>query len=316
LAGASEEWATAYIALILAADPTTREHLGASAEVLRRRFRPGAGWGWNQDSEADAESTALSLLAIQALGSPLPEEALGVLLRYRLRQGGYGAYPHWDWDHEQGAGAPEVTAAVLLAALRLAASGDAVAEAVANLVAQQREDGGWNAFWWKSDLFATHRVLQALIAVAEGNGSPTASRSAAVATSAAGAVQAGRDSLLATAVPEVPYVLGLWLSSWLAARGSPHWPSVERIIRHLQRQQRSDGRWLAVPMKRIAKTKLVRPWARSDSGRLYLDGRCLITSATVMEGLLELRNVLEPPADESSRPPPSTGGLSAVTNRG
>jgi hypothetical protein len=290
--------------------------LGASAAFLQRRFRLGVGWGWNRASEADAESTALSLLAIRRLGGSLPEKALGLLLRYRLRQGGYGAYLNWDWDHEQGAGAPEVTAVVLLAALRLAASGDVVAEAVANLVSQQREDGGWNAFWWQNDLFATHRVLQALVAVAEGEGSPTASLSAAEVASATVAANAGRDSILATAVPDDPYALGLWLSSWLGAGGSPYWPSVERIIRHLQWQQRSDGRWLAVPMKRIARTKLVRPWARSDSGRLYLDGSCLITSATVMEGLLALRDALDPPGDAGLKPSPSTARLSGVTRRG
>jgi hypothetical protein len=255
-------------------------------------------------------------LAIRRLGAFVPEEALGVLLRYRLHKGGYGAYPNWDWDHEQGAGAPEVTAAVVLAALGLAASGDVVAEAVSNLVSQQRDDGGWNAFWWKSDLFASHRVLQALVAVGAEDASRTASLSAAVVASAAGALEAGRDSILASAVSGDPYLLGLWLSSWLGAGGSPRWPSVERIVRHLQWQQRSDGRWLAVPMKRIAKTKLVRPWARSDSGRLYLDRSCLITSATVMEGLLALRSALEPPEHAGSNPSSSTAPLSRVTSRG
>jgi hypothetical protein len=294
LAGRSDEWTTAYIGSILSTNPAFHKDLTCSIEWLQKRFRRGAGWGWNKDTEADADSTALAILTLRQTGAVVPEGAWEALLRYRLPDGGYRAYVDWNLDYERGDGAPELTSCVLLAQLSsgLAESG-MIHAAVGNLISMQREDGGWNAFWWKHDLFATHRVLRALNAVIEFaklDASPTA---ATLTELAADRAQAGRRSVGALAITNEPFILGLWLSSWFAAQGSVYHTSAYRILRNLNLQQQRNGRWLAVPIKRIARTKLLRQWARSDAGKLYLDLECLITTATVIEGLLALRRALK-----------------------
>lgn len=294
--GTSDEWVTAYITATLSNDPVLRNNLTSSVGWLQRRFRPGEGWGYNRNTIADADSTALSLLALHRMGVPLPEGARDALLRYRLHSGGYSAYTEWDLDHEHGTGPAEITSVVLLAQLETGLiEADVIYDAVMNLVSQQRDEGGWNAFWWKDDLFATYRTLQALNAFVRfatlGKGSDQLPSN--VVESAAKAVRDARPSVSAHATPDEPFILGLWLSSWFAAHGNVYYPSVDRILYHLRSQQQEDGRWLSVPIRRIARTKLLRPWARSDSGRLYLDSRCLITTTTVIEGLRALRRALK-----------------------
>ena len=113
-----------------------------------------------------------------------------------------------------------------------------------------------------------------------------------VVQSAVQSVKNARPSISAQVAPDEPFVLGLWLSSWFAAQGNVYYPSVDRILCHLRSHQQEDGRWLSVPIKRIARTKPLCPWAHLDTGRLYLDSKCLITTATVIEGLRALRQAL------------------------
>ena len=270
IAGGSDEWTTAYIASILSIDPSLQSYLSSSVEWLQKRFRPGAGWGWNRETEADADSTALAIIALRQMDAVVPENAREALLKHRLPSGGYRAYVDWNMDHEHGEGAPEVTASVLLAQLPVGlADRGAIEQTVSNLLSLQREDGGWNAFWWNHDLFATHRVLRALNAVIEHAGPEAGPIAAQITELAADRAQAGRRSVGAQAITNEPFVLGLWLSSWFASQGSVYHTSAYRILNSLHLQQQKSGRWLAAPTKRIARTKLLRPWARSNSGKLY-----------------------------------------------
>lgn len=294
--GTSDEWVTAYIIATLSNDPVLRNNLTSSVEWLQKRFRSGEGWGYNRNTSADADATALSLLALHRMGAPLPEGARDALIRYRLRSGGYRAYPDWDLDYEYGAGPAEITSIVLLAQVETdMVEADVLCDTVMNLVSQQRDEGGWNTFWWKDDLFATYRTLQAfnafvrLATLSKGSNQLPIN----VVESVVKAIKDARPSVSDQATPDEPFVLGIWLSSWFAAQGNVFYPSVDRILAHLRSQQQEDGRWLSVPIRRIARTKLLRPWARSDSGRLYLDSQCLITTTTVIEGLRALRQALK-----------------------
>lgn len=296
--GTSDEWTTAYITATLSNDPALQNHLASSIEWLQERFRPGEGWGYNRNTSADADSTALSLLALHRMGATPPEGAREALLRFRLPSGGYSAYTDWTLDHEQGMGAAEITSTALLAQAETGlVEADLISNTVQILVSQQRDEGGWNAFWWKDDLFATYIALQALnsfvrLATLDQGRDHLPTN---VVESAIKAVRDARPSVSAQATPDEAFVLGLWLSSWFAAHGNVYYPSVDRIFWQLRSQQQEDGRWLSVPIRRIARTKLLRPWARSDSGRLYLDSKCLITTTTVIEGLRVLRRAMKAP---------------------
>jgi len=292
--GKSDEWVTAYIVSILSNDMCKDSQIRIS-EWLHKRFRPGKGWSYNRKTKTDADSTALGFLALHRLGATLPEDPYETLLQYRLPSGGYHAYIDWDLDIEHGIGSAEITSLVLLAHIETGLQNfDIICDTVANLISQQRDEGGWNAFWWKDDLFATYRTILALNAFVQfaTSGKETARLPINLVQSANNALKGARPSISAHAVSNEPFILGLWLSSWFAAQGNVHYPSVDRILYNLYSQQQEDGKWLSSPIKRIAKTKLLRPWARSDSGCLYLDSQCLITTTTVIEGLKSLRQAL------------------------
>ena len=67
----------------------------------------------------------------------------------------------------------------------------------------------------------------------------------------------------------------------------------QRGFAWLLSMQQDDGGWLSVPIRRVARTKLLRQWARSDSGSLYLDSQCLVTTSTVIEGVRAVRQALK-----------------------
>ena len=292
--GISDEWVTAYIASILSIDPNLHGHLSDSAEWLKNRFQSNKGLAYNSEVDTDADATALGILSLHRMGKIQSNDIRDILLRFRLSGGGYKSYTNWDTDDEHGAGATEISAIALLTQIETGAEINVICGTVENLISQQRDEGGWNAFWWKDDLFATHRVLQALnafIRFADINDRKE-QISIDVVDSSSQAIEKARSSISGYTTPSEPFILGLWLSSWFESDGSVSYPSVKRILYHLWSQQQEDGRWLSQPIKRIARTKLLRPWARSDAGKLYLDPQCLVTTTAVIEGLFKLRKEL------------------------
>jgi hypothetical protein len=286
--GESDEWVTAHVAAALAAGARLRARLKPSAEWLAGRLRAREGWGYNGDAAADADATALACLAIRrTLGEP-PGGAADFLARFRCASGGY-RHEAADACGARGAARPDVTAVVLLAQMEAGlASAEVVAEGTADLISQQREDGGWDSSLWEDDLFATCRAVQALDALvgfstAAGGGLP-----ADLVESARDALGAARYFVEERPTPDEPCALGLWLAAWLGAGGGAAQPSVGRILRHLMARQAADGRWLSAPLRRGAPARLPRAEAGPTHTKLYLDPRCLITTATVIGGLTAL----------------------------
>jgi len=286
----SDEWVTAYITAVLSDsdDPRLRHYLLPSSEWLRNRFRPKKGWGCSKTCEVDAESTALALLALHRMGEPLPQGVCDVLLQCSLPTGGYCRYTGTQ------TGQPEITAAVLLAYVETGiAEPDEVRDAVVNLLSQQQKRGEWNAFWWDDDLFAVSRVLQALNSFVQYATSSNGDQlPVSLLDSTVRATRRVRAFISSRAIPSEPIALGLWLKSWAAAHGDVHFPSVDRILCHLYSLQQKDGRWFSVPLRQAAKTNPHQLWTRSHMGGLYLDVQCLITTATVIEGLKAFQKVL------------------------
>ena len=285
--GMSDEWVTAYITATLSKEPTLHSYLTSSIEWLQERYRPGEGWGYNKNTPTDADSTALALLALHRMNVSLPEDARDTLLRYRLPNGGYSAYTDGDLDHKHGFGPIEITSSVLLTQLVTGLiDANIICDTVAHLLSQQRGKGGWNSFWWKDDLFATCRTLHSLnefiwFATLDNR---TTQLPNTVVQSTINAVKNTNRYIYTLAIPNEPFALGLWLSSWFATQGHVHYPRLDRILNYLRLHQQKDGQWLSVPIKRIANTIVLRSGARSDFG-LYLDSKCLITTTMVIKGL-------------------------------
>ncbi|MFQ6125674.1 MAG: prenyltransferase/squalene oxidase repeat-containing protein [Candidatus Heimdallarchaeota archaeon] len=285
--GMSDEWVTAFVTAMLSKEPSLHPLLTSSIEWLQKRFRPGKGWGYNRKFPTDAETTALALLALHRLNTSLPEDACETLLRYRLPNGGYGAYSDGDLDHKHGIGPVEITSGVLLTQLEAGLiKTNIICDTVDHLLSQQRGKGGWNSFWWKDDLFATCRALHSLnafIRFATMDNRATRLPNTIV-QSAINVVKDTNHYLYTQAVPNEPFALGLWLSCWFATQGHVHYSRIDRILNYLRSQQQKDGQWLSVPIKRIEKTIVLQSGARSEFG-FYLDSKCLITTTMVIEGL-------------------------------
>jgi hypothetical protein len=291
---ASDEWATAYITAILSADPALHSELMPSAAWLEKRFRSGATRGCDGRTSRGSETTALALLALWRLGATVPEEVNAVLHGYRRRDGGGRASADSVAEHEHGPGATTtaVPAAVLLAQLAAGLLDSSVlSDSVKSLLCQQRTDGGWNGSG-ASDLMVTHRALQVLNTLIEQASSDQIHLSRSLVEAAVDAIQRSRSFISSMAVPDEPLLLGLWLSSWLAVGGSVYLPSVSRILQHLFSGQGEDGRWMAAPARRADAIRVSRSRLRSTSDLASEERQCCITTATVVGGLLAVRNAV------------------------
>jgi hypothetical protein len=97
---------------------------------------------------------------------------------------------------------------------------------------------------------------------------------------AAAAVSRARAFLTSLAVPREPFALALWLGGWLAAGGDAGEPAVARALLALRELQQPDGCWLGSPQRRLG--------GEPAAGELYVDDRCVITTATVTGALQAL----------------------------
>ncbi|MFX0208562.1 MAG: prenyltransferase/squalene oxidase repeat-containing protein [Candidatus Hodarchaeota archaeon] len=293
--GMSDEWVTAYTTAALSKSPSLHHHLKVSIKWLQERFRPSEGWGYNRNTPTDADSTALAFLALHRMNVPLPEDAHTTLLRYRLPNGGYSTYLNEDLDYMQGVGPIEIIAGVLLTQLEAGLIEPSIIyESVTYLVSQKRGDGGWNSFWWKDDLFATCRVLNALNAFIRFAtlDRQTTQIPDTIIQSAINAVKDMNLIFYHQTIPNEPFIMGLYLSSLLETQDHINYPRIDRILYNLYKQQQKDGRWLSVPIKRIKRTKVFSSGVRSDFV-FHLDPKCLITTITVIMGLKAYYNTLK-----------------------
>jgi hypothetical protein len=157
--GASDAWVTAVAgtALACAAPGSCADAISRARAALLLRRRPG-GWGYNAAAACDADSTAWAVRLLGAgtalLGPYLDRDGHAHTFADRERFGS------WSWRHA------DVTAA---AGLALARTGPAWAQRQvrAACLSTQREDGGWRAFWWSDDAYATWSALN-LLAVTGG----------------------------------------------------------------------------------------------------------------------------------------------------
>lgn len=288
-----DEWVTAYISTSLSTDTLLQNELNSTAIWLQELINCKLMPNYTSNVKSDADTISMSLLALHRANNYLPIESLKLLEKYRLKSGGYKAYYDLDWDIENGNGAVEITASVLFTLIE---SGlfetESLCNTVNNILMQQRDEGGWNAFWWKDDIFATNRVVRSLNSFINLASSIEDKISPNLVSLVKQGINSARPSISAWALPDEAFAIGLWLDSWIFSNGSVGYPSIERIIYHLSLSQQDDGCWLSVPIRRIARTKLLRHWARADSGRIFTDTQCLVTTATVVKGLYSLRKSL------------------------
>jgi hypothetical protein len=283
--GRSDEFVTSCVLSVLV---KVVEHadLRMPTQWLAERRREGLGWGWNAKSGATCEATCAALLALSAMGEALPPDLEDMLGRYRMESGGYALTPSLDVDRDGGLGASCVSGLALsvLASVRPAPA-DMIVETIRVLLSQRRGDRGWNSFWWQDDLVATYRVLLGMKSAL-----PALAGDLTVRRDVEWTLANSWPTIQARAVGNNPYGLGLWLSCWDLGGGSWRHSSVRRIVTYLRNSQLEDGRWLSSPTRRLSAAVHLRPWARPDSGQMYIDQNCILTTATVLQGLLHARD--------------------------
>jgi hypothetical protein len=269
--GASRMWTTAYIGYRLSSLPAgwqgwVDEPLMRAETWLRAaEFRSG-GWGYSEETGPDADSTALAILFLTARGGPIAERPVRRLVAHQQTDGGFSTYTSepsfgtWVQSH------PEVTAVAALALRRVPHVGrTTVARAVRYVLDHRRPDGLWNAFWWKSSIYATEASL-ALVNADEHSLGPERVR---------------RSLLLAADLSAFDRALRLLCLIYAGADAA----SAERDAAALCAAQSLDGSWPSTPVLRLTARDCCEPWRVDGAGPLFADERRQFTTATVVAAL-------------------------------
>ncbi|MBJ7518107.1 MAG: hypothetical protein JHC84_00305 [Solirubrobacteraceae bacterium] len=266
--GASDAWVTAVVAHALAVPPVAPEAVGAigrAADFLHAVRRP-SGWGYNDRAATDADSTSWALALLLAVDDLRGVDPVALLApRLDARGGAHtfaGArFGGWAGEH------PEVTA-VAADVLRAADPASPVAAAaIARVRETQRRRGGWPAYWWTSDAYATARSLLTLHGAAALDDR---------------ARHAARQWLAgAPCAARTPFDLAHVVLAAVALDADP--AARETQADRLRALQAPDGGWPPSP------TLLVPPQHAPGRGAANADARGLMSTATAVMALKAVR---------------------------
>jgi hypothetical protein len=263
--GPSGPWVTAYVASRLPPDAEGADAARArAARWLLEHQAKGGGWGYNDYTGADADSTAHTILFLAAADAEVPESAHLRLSAFQRPDGAFATYDSGDGLGSWGRAHPDVTPVAALALMSSAsASDDAIARAIVAIRRGRRSDSLWNAFWWRTPLYATAWSLAAL--------------RAAGARIDASATRQGLDSVRAAGAFEhalrLECLVELDTTDGHTARG-------------LAAGALPDGSWPSTPVLRITRRDRAAPWDDPDPGPLFADPGRVFTTATVLGALV------------------------------
>ena len=155
--GASTEWITAHVALLLEDIPEARAMRERAARGLVSSTRGRPGWGYNHRVGIDSDSTAQAIMVLHGLGLEIEEAWVEQLLATHREEGGFGTYATtrpdgqprtwWEMPHA------DVTLIVVEALARLDRCAEERTLATAWLEQQLRE-GVLPAYWWTSPAYS------------------------------------------------------------------------------------------------------------------------------------------------------------------
>jgi hypothetical protein len=165
LPGPSEDWITACTGLALVSWPANSEcilHLRAAANALHGARRAN-GWGYDRRVPCDADSTAWTLRFLSATDPCPSRAAANLLLLYLDERGAAHTFVEpeartWAEAHD------DVTPVVGLALIAIGGPPSIIRTVRQRVLASQKQNGAWHAFWWATDAYATARSLEFLAA--------------------------------------------------------------------------------------------------------------------------------------------------------
>lgn len=286
--GPSDEWATAYVAALLAGSgqAAARPAVARAWTLLAGCHTSIGGWGYNALTPCDADSTAWALrvaAAAGAGGSPRARAGHAFLGAHARGDGGIATYAD-EAPVRAFTGLPRSTALT-----GWTSSHACVTAAVAALPpyrerlrpflrARQHADGAWRAYWWGDHGYATALAADAL---AHDPGPGDTER-------VARAVAWARDRA-ARALPPFDLAWCIWLLARAAPAGDP---AVTAGADRLAGQQRADGSWapsarLRVPQPGDRDPERAVAWEPGGrtEGAVVVDRAGVFTTATAVHAL-------------------------------
>lgn len=268
--GISDAWVTAHVGLKLRSlpekwrDAGVERALDRAADYLQANGR--VGWSYSDRSPADADSTSHALLFLQAMGRIPHRATLDFLLEHQQPDGGFATFlagpaaPRW---HSWCISHPDVTAVAVRALLPHAADtsvADRIAPAQQYMTNVRGAEGCWPVFWWRLDWFTAANWVETLKAMdaaqAPGVDAPTSWETGFTSNLDAG--------------------LLLQILTDLGDRAS-----ARPVALSLAASQLNSGLWQTIPVLRVTRADVLRPWITSDSGPLYADGQGIYSGATI-----------------------------------
>jgi hypothetical protein len=285
IAGASDEWVSAYVGCSLARSKIFSGLQGAATvlNLLCGIRTDREGWGYNWSTPADADSTLWVCRLARALNA-WPEacvQGMAFLNRCIQDNGGLATYPSSEAVRKF-IGLPSAASlegwcsghvCVTAGAAVLPGIGD-LETVRAYLRRTQTEAGNWHGYWWGDSEYPTLLAVQALAAWGEDEDEP---RIDAAAKWVAQCCPTSSAFALACRV------------RILAVRNRE---AATRLASTLVEMQNSDGSWPSSALMRIPPPHIVDPesaptWSLDRKGfaSLRLDQNRLYTTATALEAL-------------------------------
>lgn len=298
LAGASDEWVTAYVGGILAEMP--HQHATRAAHkawaILRRRRWWSPGWGYNGYVPADADSTLWSLRLAARIGtahSARARRALRFLLRHQHSDGGIVTYAE---DNSirlftrlsrgasfEGWCATHTCVTAAAGGLPKFRGRESVLD---YLRLQQSADGSWDGYWWCDREYTASLAVEALATSAAREDIERIEKAMQWVLSSIAAEQRSGDS---------PFVIALRILILSHARDEQRVrTTLEELVNELLRAQLADGSWPPSARLRIPPPHVTRPeeyvgWVPNSrgGGSIQVDSNRCFTTATSLRALHE-----------------------------
>ena len=260
--GASTEWITAHVALLLEEIPQAHAMRERAARGLLTSARGRPGWGYNHRVGIDSDSTAQAIMVLHGLGHEIEPAWIEQLLATHREEGGFATYAStradnqartwWEMPHA------DVTLIVIEALERLERLPEQRRLASAWLERQAREHL-LPAYWWTDPAYSLWAQARA--------GFHTAASS-----SAARKLLVGEQRSV---------YLAMLIAAALAGGG---WSQlVANAAARLVRARREDGSWPCAPCLR--NTHADSPGGFEAPGPIYADRYRTISTAHAVAAL-------------------------------
>jgi hypothetical protein len=268
--GASTDWISAHVALLLEDVPETHALRERVARGLLAHAAGRPGWGYNGRVGIDSDSSAQAIMVLHRFDHAIVPAWIERLLSTRCEDGGFATFAStrpdgrprtwWEMPHT------DVTLMVIEALSRLDGYGEERDAALAWLSSQLR-DGVLPAYWWTSAAYSLW---------AQGRAGFELETTARRAT-----------ELLAD--EQRPVYLAMLISAALAHGG---WSApLDAAVARLVHERRRDGSWCCAPCLRT--TRANHPGGFNAPGPTYADRYRAFSTAHAVAALSLASRVLE-----------------------